>query len=152
MFEYNLYTFFFYYCWQNVMYIKSFFITIIIKWCFCWYCLMMRVLLSFLFHITLVRSHRHCNGHWPSNIVLRTSTSVFPKHFETLSIEIPFKQCIAWNRMHKGHVNLVICLNWMHYIFLNIFFLVSFFKWFPSNFKFIGKTVPFPSTDITIIN
>ena len=47
MFEYNLYQLFFYYFWQNT-YIKRFFITIIIKWCFCWCCLMMRVLLSFL--------------------------------------------------------------------------------------------------------
>ena len=32
-----------------------------------------------------------------------------------------FKPIIGWNRMLKGHVNLVICLRSIYYTFCNIF-------------------------------
>ena len=33
------------------------------------------------------------------------------KHAEILSIQMTFKQVIIWDRMIRGNVNLVICLN-----------------------------------------
>ena len=59
---------------------------------------------------TLIRSYHPCNRHWKRITVLRT-TAIVLKHVETLGIQMASKQVISWNRMIRGHINLVICLN-----------------------------------------
>ena len=62
--------------------------------------------------ITLIRSLHPCNRHWSRISVLRTTATVLKNMFKHVkSIWMAFKRVIAWNRMIRSHVNLVICLN-----------------------------------------
>ena len=79
------------------------------------------------------------NRYWSRITMLRTIASVL-KHVESRSIQMAFKRVISWNRMIRGHVNLVISL--FSYLYSN---------YSPCNFNFTGKTVPLPSTDIIIV-
>ena len=54
------------------------------------------------------------------------------KYVETLSILMVFKPIIAWNRMLKGHVNLVICLRSIYYTFFKILFCNIFIEKIPT--------------------
>ena len=71
--------------------------------------------------------------------VLRTTTTVL-KHVEILSIQMAFKRVIAWNRMIRGHVNLMISLFW--YLYSN---------YAPCNFNFTGKVVTLQSTGTIMV-
>ena len=62
-----------------------------------------------------------------------------------------FKGVIALNTMIQTHVNPVNFLNYIHQIFFKILFLNFFPNNSSCNFNFIGKTVPFPSTDIIAV-
>ena len=83
MFEYNLYLIFFYYCWQNLIYIKTFFTTIIITWLVCWYRWWWQVFLRLSsyqfsskaeFTSPFFISHHSCSRHWRSRIAVGTTT------------------------------------------------------------------------------
>ena len=79
--------FMFYYCQQSLIYIKSFFITIAIKWCcwwYCWYCFWWYCWWSEFFsvffwswiHVTIILSIHPCSSHWSRITVLRTTATV----------------------------------------------------------------------------
>ena len=147
MFEYNLYPFFPIIAGKA----HTLFIAIITKWCFCWCCLMMRVLLTFLRRSPLY-----------VGITISTDTDPATSCFAQL---LQYSQNILKLLAFKYFLNEVLLktectkvmlISWFVWIecitsFSKFSFLISFFKWFPSNFNFIGKTVPFPSTDIMIL-
>ena len=72
-----------------------------------------------------------------------------------------FKLVVAWNRTIRGLVNLVICLNQIHWIFFKILYFSIFIYLYtndsPCNFSFTGKKSAsteiffFPSTDIIMV-
>ena len=112
--------------------------------------LMMRVLFSFLLKLNSPHPYTFTS---PLQQKLkqnhRASHNCYSvkKHVKALSIQMAFKQVIAWNRMIRGRVNLVICLVGS---FFNFSFLISLDNGFP-NFSFTGNTVLFPSTDIIMV-
>ena len=88
----------------SFIYIKGLFFPMTIKWCFCWYCWWWGFFSVFPWN-------------W-IHITLATDTEAEPlcftqlqNHVETLSIKMAFNRIIGGNRMIRGHVNLVICLN-----------------------------------------
>ena len=141
IFKYILYSIYFLLLLTNYIYIKSFFITITIKWYIRWNCWRWGFLSVFSWswiQIILICSRHPCNRHWSRITVLPMTTTVL-KHVETLSIQMTFKRVIGRNRI-RGHVNLVISL-------LKYFYA----KYSHCNFNFIGKTVPLLCTDIILV-
>ena len=107
---------------------------------------MMRVLLSFSFKLN---SHHLCNRNWSSIFSPRTTATVL-NHAKTLRIQMAFKRVIEIERSE------VMLIWWFFSIksircFQNSLFKYLYSKMSPSNFKFTGKTVPFPTTNIIMI-
>ena len=109
IFEYILYPIYFIILLISFFYIRSFFIVITIKWCFCWYSWWWGFFPVFSWswiRITLIHSRHPSNRHWSKIIGLRTTATAW-----LLASKRLLKRNIAWKRMIRGHVNLVICLN-----------------------------------------
>ena len=78
MFEYILYPIYFLILLTNFIYITSFFITITIKWYFCWYSWWWGFSSVFFWsriYITLIHSRHPCNRHWSRITVLCTTAT-----------------------------------------------------------------------------
>ena len=134
IFKYILFPIYFLLLLTSYIYIKSFFITITIKWYICWNCWLWRFLSVFSWswiQIILICSR--------SRITVLPITTTVLKNIETLSIQMTFKRVIARNRI-RGHVNLVISLLKCLYA-----------KYSHCNFNFTGKTVPLLCTDIIMV-
>ena len=141
IFKYILYPIYFLLLLTSYIYIKSFFITITIKWYIRWNCWRWGFISVFSWswiQIILICSRNPCNRHWSRITVLPMTTTVL-KHVETLSTQMTFKRVIARNRI-RGHVNLVISL--LKYLYA---------KYSHCNFNFTGKTVPLLCTDIIMV-
>ena len=141
IFKYILYPICFLLLLTSYIYIKSFFITITIKWYIRWNCWRWGFLSVFSWswiQIILICSRHPCNRHWSRITVLPMTTTV-SKHVETLSTQMTFKRVIARNRI-RGHVNLVISL--LKYLYA---------KYSHCNFNFTGKTIPLLCTDIIMV-
>ena len=66
---------------NKFFYIKSFFITITLKWCLCWYCWwwgFFSVFSGSWFHNTFIHSHHLCNRH-KSRIIVLCATATLLK-------------------------------------------------------------------------
>ena len=90
----------------------------------------------------------HVHFHFTLAIGTETESPLFAQllkhqnHFQTFSNQMALKPVTAWNRMLRGHVNLVICLLYVKLIgsFFKFSFLIYLFKRFYLYFNFTGKT------------
>ena len=93
--------------------------------------LLILLMMNFFFSFILKLNSGHpCNRHWSRITALCTNTTVL-KHVETLSTQMALKPVIAWNRVPRGHVNLVIASVKYIRSFFKFSFLISLFKRFP---------------------
>ena len=94
--------------------------------------------------ITSILSYHPCNRHCCTIFTAITTATVL-KHAETLSIQITFKRVIVWNGMIRDHINLMICLTVLIFLFFFpqkcIIFFFSFAHFFNKVVKPKWKTM-----------
>ena len=127
---------------RTCTYTKSFFIIVMIEWCFYWYCWWWEFFSVFSWswiYITLTCSHHPCNRQWSITTVLRTTDSV-KKILKLLALKWLLNKLLFKTEL------LGVMLIWW---FASIKFLNENDS--PCNFNFTGKTIPFSSTDIIMV-
>ena len=121
----------------SFIYIRSFFITINIKWYICWYSRCWGFLSVFSWswiQFTLIRSHHTCYRHWSRITVLSTAGTVL-KHVETLSFKC---YCLKQNdqRLIWWFVSIKLIRS-----FLKFSFSYLDLNYSHCNFNFIRKAI-----------
>ena len=125
----NLYPIYFLLLGTSFVYIKSFFITIAIEWCFwcyCWWWGFFSVFSWSWIHITLIRSHHPFKRRWSwINVLHTTATLLKLLVFKWLLKELLLEKKISEVKLIWRFVSIKLIRP-----ILKFSFLICFFKWF----------------------
>ena len=125
----NLYPIYFLLLGTSFIYIKNFFITIAIEWCFWWYCWWWGFFSVFSWswiHITLIRSHHPFKRRWSwINVLHTTATLLKLLVFKWLLKELLLETKLSEVKLIWRFVSIKLTRP-----FLKFSFLICFFKWF----------------------